>query len=146
MEKKSIGIEIKNIDNMIIRKIFAESKHHNNICLSPVQIGIIKYMIKHKNEKIYQKDIEKELYLRRSTVSGILQTMEKNELIKRIDSNKDARSKEIIVTDKTINMANKMKNKFLEFEQLLCENIKEEDLEIFFKVTNQIKENLTKER
>ena len=146
MEKKSIGMEIKNIDNMIMRKILSESKNHSNICLSPVQIGIIKYIIKHKNEKIYQKDIEKELLLRKSTVSGILQTMEKNQLIKRVDSDIDARSKQIIITDMTINMANQMRIKASKFEQLLCQNISDEDLKIFFKVTNQIKENLTKER
>ena len=77
MKDKSIGLEIKKIDSLIVRKIIACNK--DSLCqLTPVQIVVIKYLIKNKNSIVYQKDIEKKVGLRKSTVSGILGTMIKN--------------------------------------------------------------------
>ncbi len=49
---------------------------------------------------VYQSELEDVLNLRRATVSGILMTMEKNGIIKRVASKKDARTKEIILNEK----------------------------------------------
>ena len=98
MKDKSIGLEIKKIDSLIVRKIMACNK--DSLCqLTPVQIVVIKYLIKNKNSIVYQKDIEKKLGLRKSTVSGILGTMIKNGIIIRTDSSNDLRSKEIRLTE-----------------------------------------------
>lgn len=141
MNDKSISLEIKKIDSLIIRKIMSYNK--NSIYqLTPAQIMIIKYLIKNKNKIIYQKDIEKKLGLRKSTISGILGTMIKNNIIIRTESSNDLRSKEIKLTEIGYNLDKIMKKKAIEFEKLLQNNISKEDLEIFYKVTKQIKENL----
>lgn len=79
---------------------------------------------------------------RRSTTSGILDTMEKNNLIKRINSAIDARSKQIILTDYSYNLSKTMLKQKDNFEQLIQNDITPEELEIFFKVTNKIKNNI----
>ena len=62
MKDKSIGLEIKKIDSLIVRKIMAYNK--DSLCqLTPVQIVVIKYLIKNKNSIVYQKDIEKKRLL-----------------------------------------------------------------------------------
>lgn len=77
MEKeKGIAYEIKTINNLIERKIISDSKMSNNNLITMMQGKIMKYLFVNK-EKIFQKDIEEELKLRRSTVSSILKTMEK---------------------------------------------------------------------
>src|SRR5574344_1660968 len=105
MEKESILIKINTIDNLIIRHFMTESKKKHLCVCSPYQIAILKYLIQHREDNIYQHDLEKEFNLRRSTVSGIIDTMEKNEMIERIDSVKDARTKQIKLTDKAITFA-----------------------------------------
>ncbi len=141
MNEKSISLEIKKIDSLIVRKIISYNK--NSIYqLSPAQIVIIKYLIKNKNNIVYQKDIEKKLGLRKSTVSGILSTMIKNDIITRTEAASDLRSKEIKLTEKGLKLDKIMKKKALEFENLLQNNIEPKDLEIFYKVTNQIQKNL----
>ena len=67
MNEKSISIEIKKIDSLIVRKIISYNKN-SNYQLTPVQIVIIKYLVKNKNNIVYQKDIEKKLGLRKSTI------------------------------------------------------------------------------
>ena len=42
-----------------------------------LQIKILHYLYQHPNEIIYQRDIERIIESRRSTTSGILDTMEK---------------------------------------------------------------------
>lgn len=141
MNDKNISLEIKKVDSLIVRKIISYNKNSINQ-LSPAQIVIIKYLIKNKNNIVYQKDIEKKLGLRKSTISGILSTMIKNNIITRTESANDLRSKEIKLTDKGLELDKKMKKKAIEFEKLLQSNIDPKDLEIFYKVTNQIQKNL----
>lgn len=145
MKEKSISLEIKKIDSLIVRKIMSYNKE-STYQLTPVQIFIIKYLIKNKNNIVYQKDIEKKLGLRKSTVSGILGTMIKNNLISRTDSENDLRSKVICLTEEGYKLDKTMKNKAIDFEKLLQNNISKEDLEIFYKVTKQIQENLEGEK
>ncbi len=141
MKDKSISLEIKKIDSLIVRKIMACNK--DSLCqLTPVQIVVIKYLIKNKNSIVYQKDIEKKLGLRKSTVSGILGTMIKNGIIIRTDSSNDLRSKEIRLTETGYKLDKAMKKRAIEFEKILQNNISKEELEIFYKVTKQIQKNL----
>ncbi|MGM9875538.1 MAG: MarR family winged helix-turn-helix transcriptional regulator [Bacilli bacterium] len=141
MKDKSISLEIKKIDSLIVRKIMACNK--DSLCqLTPIQIVVIKYLIKNKNSIVYQKDIEKKLGLRKSTVSGILGTMIKNGIIIRTDSSNDLRSKEIRLTETGYKLDKAMKKRAIEFEKILQNNISKEELEIFYKVTKQIQKNL----
>lgn len=141
MEDKSIGSEIKKIDNLIVRKIVSYSKNNINK-LTPAQMMITRYLFKNSNRKIYQKDIEKDLPFRKSTISGIIQTMIKNNIITTISSKEDARSKEILLTENGIKINKEIEENILKFDKILKNNINSDDLRIFFKVTKQIQENL----
>ena len=139
--EKGIGYEIKTINNLIERKIILESKMNNNNNLVTMMQGkIMKYLFMNKNKKIYNKDIEEYLRLRRSTVSGILKTMEKNGLIMRLDN--DSRRKQIVLTDASIEKGKEIKDKMIKFEKEIRKNITEEELNIFFIVTEKIKNNI----
>lgn len=145
MKDKSISLEIKKIDSLIIRKIISYNKN-SSYSLTPAQIMIIKFLIKNKNNVVYQKDIEKKLGLRKSTISGILSTMIKNDIIVSISSSNDLRSKEIKLTEKGLKLDKTMRKNAREFEELLQSNIKPEDLEVFYRVTKQIQDNLRGEK
>lgn len=141
MKDKSISLEIKKIDSLIVRRIIQDTKK-SKYRLTPVQIFIIKYLSKNKNKTIYQKDIEKKIGLRKSTISGIIKTMQKNNIIMSIDSKSDLRSKEIVLTKDGLKLEKLMIKKEKDFEKLLERDIDKNDLEIFFKVTEQIQNNL----
>lgn len=141
MKDKSISLEIKKIDSLIVRSIIQDTKK-SKYRLTPVQIFIIKYLSKNKNKTIYQKDIEKKIGLRKSTISGIIKTMQKNNIIMSIDSKDDLRSKEIVLTKDGLKLEKLMRKKEKDFEKLLEKDIDKNDLEIFFKVTEQIQINL----
>lgn len=141
--KKNVIFEIKVLDNMINRKIIISMKQAKMPCiLSPVQLKIIHYLLEHEHEIIFQKDIEKIIESRRSTTSGILRTMEKNKLIQRIASDKDSRTKKIILTEYSKQISKTMIEQKKQFDKKVMKNITPEELNNFFKVTEKIKNNI----
>ncbi len=141
MEEQSIGSEIKKIDNLIIRKIMSYSKN-NSYMLSPSQMMITRFLYKNSDKVVYQKDLEGALSFRKSTISGIIQTMMKNNIISTESSKDDLRSKRIILTPYGKKINKEIEKNIIEFEKVLKNNIKEDDLRVFFKVTKQIQNNL----
>lgn len=134
--------KIKELDKKIVRTMLKENSDINIPPLTSTQIQILKYMIEHQNEDIYQKDLENILNLRRATVSGVLQTMEKNNLIKREIYENDIRVKKIILNEKTKNIFQKNKQKIDEIEKNITKNISKKDLNDFIKVIDKLINNL----
>lgn len=139
-----VGFEIKALDNMIMRKILANVRGNKRECLMPIQAGILRYLFVNSDKEIYQRDLEKEFLIRRSTISGILSTMEKNKMIRRIDSSLDLRVKRIILTNDCLERINSLEKETEKFEENLCMGITDEELEMFFSVIDKIKDNLSK--
>ncbi len=133
---------IKNLDNAIFRKMFKSLKDTHCRSFNPIQGEIARILIKSKDKEVYQRDLEKIIGIRRSTISGILKTMEKNGLIMRVGSQDDKRSKQIILTDKAYEISKHIATKLKEMNNEMVSGISEEDLAIFFKVIDQIKNNL----
>lgn len=128
---------------MIFRLIIKDNDKKNfELIPTPTQMEILEYVLEHNNENIYQKDLENVLNLRRATVSGVLQTMEKNNLIERITDSIDTRTKRIILTEKSKEVFAERKKNIEDIEKIITENISKEDLEVFFKVTETMKKNI----
>ena len=105
---------------------------------------IIEYILEHEGEEIYQKDLEKIFDIRRATVSGVLQTMEKNNLIQRITDTNDTRTKKIILNEKAKQILQKSKEKMNELSKNITEGISPKELENFINTIKKMKENLEK--
>lgn len=146
MEEKVL-YQIKNLDRIVFRCIFNGSSVGDcdikTIKMpTQTQMHIIAYLIKHQNEEVYQKDLEEVLNLRRATVSGVLHTMEKNNLIKRITDDKDTRIKKIILDEKAYQIFKKNSRKIKKIEKEISKDISKDDMKIFFKVIDKMKNNL----
>ncbi len=144
MEKLRTIYQIKNLNHIIVRYCSSQKDLKENLP-TPAQMQILDFIRKNQHNKIYQRDIGQNLGLRRATLSEILKTMEKNNLISKVSDSKDTRIKEIILSDIAKEKFKQVK-KFLEnTEKTATKNIDEKELEIFFKVAKQIENNL-KER
>lgn len=143
--KKNIVDELKKLDVEIARKLFSISKE-NNIPEppSPLQAKIIDYLIINEGKEIYQKDLEKVLNVSKATVSSALLTMEKNNIIKRLISKEDARSKQIVVTDEIIKAHGNMKKVFGILNEELTNGLSNEEIEKFFQTIEKLRANIRK--
>ncbi len=140
---KCLLFEIKNLHIAITKKmcnIMKENKYINPP--SPLQAKILDYLIKHSNEEVYQKDLEEVFNVSRATISETLQTMEKNEIVERIVSTKDARVKQIKLTENSKKRYKEMQKNIKIINKNLVENISDEELEIFSSVIQKMIKNM----
>lgn len=97
---ESIGHEIKALDHLMQRKMIMIASKSELDKVTVMHGWIIGYLSHNINTDIYQKDIESEFAISRSTVTNILKLMEKKGYITRTSVESDARLKKISLTDK----------------------------------------------
>ena len=107
--------------------------------LTTMQKHVLKHiLLETMHREVYQKDIEEEFQIRKSTATGILQLMEKNGFISRESSKKDARLKRIVPTPKA--------EALRDTEKRLIQGIDQEDVKICRKVLVQMIQNLAENK
>ncbi len=141
--QKNVCFEIKSLDNMIMRRVLMNVKENREEMISPVQLRIMEYLFQNRDSEIYQRDIEKNFLVRRSTASGILKTMEKKGMILRCNSSVDKRANKLIITNKYLNCIEKIEKNIGLFQNNLCKGITDEELNTFFKIIDVMKKNLS---
>lgn len=142
----SIGHELAYTNNLIARKIARGGNNKYAMNISPIQVRIVKYLVKQNNKAILQKDMEYLFNIRRSTVSGVIKTMEKNNIIIRENVKDDNKSKEIKLTEDVYKRANDLVKELKELDLELLKDVDKEDLEVFMRVLKNIQNNLKEER
>lgn len=93
-------------------------------------------------QDVFQKDLEEEFNLRRSTATGILQLMEKGGLLYRKSVDYDARLRKIVVTEKGEQQKAQVEESIRILEERLRRGISKADLAVFFHVMEQMSKNL----
>ncbi len=135
--KLKLGLNIEKINHIISRKMDSAviKAIDDNITVS--QAYVIDFIATEgKNREIFQKDLENEFDLKRSSVSLMLSNMEKSDLIKRVSVSEDARLKQIILTEKSLKIYDKISLAIDSVENKLAENLKPEEIKIYNAATN----------
>ena len=110
--------------------------------LTMMQSWIIRFLYEHSEEDIYQRDIEAEFSIARSTATGILKLMEKRGYIRRVSVERDARLKKLELTEVGIRMQEGTIRNINRLESTLRQGISDEDLEVFFRVIRKMRSNI----
>ncbi len=140
---KKIGFEIKILSNLIKRSINDHMIKTGVEGLTGLQAMIIRYIFKHSQTgNVYQRDLENEFNIRRSSVTGVLQLMERNGLITREHVEHDARLKKLVLTPKAIKIHNTIKQAIIEVEKKLRKGLSDEELNSFLATLDKIKKNV----
>ena len=141
-KKRKIGHELRTLDNMMSRNLMAAARERGVDELTAMHGWILGYLCRNEDKDIFQKDIEAEFKICRSTVTNILKLMEKNGFICRECSPKDARLKEIIPTKKALAMRQNVMENIRVTEAKLRQGVSEEDYETFMRVLKKMSDNL----
>ncbi len=137
-----VANELKKLDVDISRKLFSIAKENKiSFYPSPLQAKITKYLIENNKREVYQKELEEVFEVRKATISGVLFTMEKNEVIKRVASENDARQKKIVLTKKSKKIY-EVKETFKKLDEEITKNISEEELNNFLSTIEKIRKNI----
>lgn len=142
-EKLKLGLDISKINHIISRKMDASviSAIDDNLTIS--QAYVIDFICNEGNGKeVFQKDLESVFDLKRSSISLMLNNMEKSGLIERVPVKEDGRLKKIVLTEKSIKIYEKISDAIDLIENKLSENITEEEIKVFQNVLNKIRNSL----
>ena len=103
---------------------------------------ILNYLAHHSERDIYQKDIENDFGIRRSTVSKVIRLMEEKGLLCREAVPNDARLKKLTLTPEGKKLQAAIEREQQKTEQLLRQAVSEEELEIFFQVMEKFRKSI----
>ena len=93
-----IPAQLRRVDNLIFRRLNQFSRANGVEQTTPMHGWIIEYLYRHRDEPVFQRDIEREFSITRSTVTNILQLMERKGYIQRLSVPQDARLKQLVLT------------------------------------------------
>ena len=140
----TIGFNIRSIDNMLMRKAMAMSDEESgkNGMMSVMQGWIMGYLYDHKEEEIFQRDIEAQFYIARSTVTCLVKQMEQKGYIARVAVERDCRLKRLCLLEKGEEIHKRFLQNIEKVEEEIREGVSEEELQTFLKVAVKIRNNL----
>ena len=141
-KKRKIGHELRTLDNMMSRNLMAAARERGVDELTAMHGWILGYLCRNEDKDIFQKDIEAEFKICRSTVTNILKLMEKKGYIRRESVPYDARLKKLVLTDTGRELHEKTKDMIDILEEQTIEGIAKEDLDTFYRVIDQLKSNV----
>ena len=139
--QKTVGLVLKDLNQAVHRAVERVATREVDGSITPMQLWIIKFLSSQKAENVYQKDVEKEFRVKRATVSGLLQRMEKANLLVRVVAEADARRKLLKLTPRALALHNRIENTLLQLEKELEKGINPVERDVFMKVVAQIQEN-----
>lgn len=140
--QRHVGRECRIVSNLIKRKLDNMFSKKFGEGFTGIHSWIIAFIYNNQNKEIFQKDVEEEFSIRRSTATSILQLMEKNGLIVRNSVEYDARLKKLELTDKAIKVHEMIGEEIDTIESQIVKGLTEEEVETFFRIADVIINNL----
>ncbi len=141
-KKRCIGFAVKMLSNLIKREADHGMQEIWQEGLTASQCRIIGYLYCNRGRDVFQKELEDYLSIRRSTVTQMLQLMERNGLLRRVSAEQDARQKRLLLTARGEELQKRGMQCIDGFEQKLCEGISEAELDAFMQTMEKLTANL----
>ncbi|MDE7361506.1 MAG: MarR family transcriptional regulator [Oscillospiraceae bacterium] len=145
MEKRSIGIHLRMLNNAVRRYIDRYSVGKKEIdsisCSNGWIVGYICEM-DDQGKDVYQRDLENNFGITRSTASKVLGLMEKKGLVERVSVSHDARLKKIMPTERSLEIGRVIKAENERMENLLKKGFSPQELETLYGYFERIQKNL----
>lgn len=109
---------------------------------SSTNIFILAYLFGHQDSEVYQKDLEEVMNVRRSTISKVLQGMEKKNLVLREQAEHDSRLKRIKLTQESMDNILHWMEHFNTLAEKLTAGFTREELNQLSHLVKKAKKNL----
>jgi DNA-binding MarR family transcriptional regulator len=145
MTSKHIGVELRSLNNAIVRFMsrFANKKYIDK--MTSRNGWIIGHLARHQDQDVFQRDLEQEFGITRSTASRVINLMVKKGLIEHCPVENDARLKKLVLTPKALEISVLMQADGKQMEEKLSAGFSTEELETFFSFIERMKQNIANE-
>ena len=137
-----IPAQIHRVDNLIFRKINQFARANEVEQATPMHGWILAYLYRHRDQAVFQRDIEREFSITRSTVTNILQLMERKGYIQRQSVPQDARLKQLVLTEEGIRFHEKTMLAFHQTDDYVASLLTEQENAELLRLLNKLREAL----
>ena len=137
-----IPAQLRRVDNLIFRRLNQFSRANGVEQTTPMHGWIIEYLYRHRDEPVFQRDIEREFSITRSTVTNILQLMERKGYIQRLSVPQDARLKQLVLTEEGICFHEKTMLCFHQTDDYVAGLLTEEENAELLRLLNKLRDAL----
>lgn len=143
MYRDPIGHRIKILSNLMKRNMDVFFDERSNRA-TLMQIWIIGYLQdqEDKHKETFQKDIEAEFSINRSTTSEMLKLMCKKGMIQRVPVSYDGRLKKIVLTDQSREFNKKIEEHMHFLHDNLVRGLSEEEKQTFVSISDKLINNM----
>ena len=141
--KETLGHKVKTLDNLFYRNLITYEISRKRMDEVTVMHGwILGFLYENQDRDIFQKDIESECSIARSTVTCIVKLMEKKGYIRRESVEQDARLKKLVLTEQGRAVHQMADANMVRMEARLAKGFSDEELEQLFDFLQRLQENL----
>lgn len=144
MNKRHIGYAVKSLGRMIGQALDNIPAIKENKDLRGLHVWVLNFLFRNVEKDVFQRDIEAEFHIRRSTATEVLQAMEGTGLLRRVPVEYDARLKKIVLTDYAEDIRKQLGEQVERTEAQLTEGFTQEEIDAFFAYVDRFKANLEK--
>lgn len=143
MDKRNIGIELRSINNLIMRYMENHANKKKVDSITGTNGWIIGYIAENHNRDVYQRDLEAEFSITRSTASKVINLMVQKGLIVRESVPHDARLKKLVLTDKAHEISCIMKQDGAVMNDVLIHGFSKDELDDLYSFLKRMKANIS---
>ena len=140
--REDIGFQIRTLSHLVKRVVDQTAFTGESEQPTGMQGWIVGYLFENQGRDIYQRDIQEQFSVRRSTATGILQLMEKNGLITRSPVSHDARLKKLTLTPKAVEQHQRIVKGIRTVEERVSQCLTPEERRTFLGLCEKIAANL----
>lgn len=143
-QSREIGFRVRVLSHAIKKTVdrMAGTGNHPHGEITRLHAWVLGYLYDHRDQDVYQKDIQAQFSISRSTTTGMLQVMEKNGLITRESVEWDARLKKLRLTPKAIQMEENLRSGIKRTEQSIAQILTSEERETFFALCGKLAQGI----
>ena len=142
---RTIHVELRSLTHRIHR-FFQNSPNKRAVdSVTGTNSWIICYLANHEGRDVFQKDIEKEFDITRSTASKVIDLMEQKGLVERQKVPHDARLKKLVLTEKSRQLAELIAEDKKNLETTLTKGFSDEEKATIAEYIKRMRKNLEEE-
>lgn len=137
-----MGIELRSLCNEINRYVEKKLSRKQIEKVTGSNGWIIGYIDNNSDRDVFQRDLEQEFGITRSTASRVVELMVKKGLVVRQGVPEDGRLRKLVLTDKCAPIVEMMRDDGKKVEQTLLKGFSDEEIATMFGYIERMRENI----
>lgn len=146
VRQRKVGFAIRMQNTAFTRRFMCEGIADGWDEVTIMHGWVLGYLHRNEDKEIYQKTLESNFGIGRSSVASLVKLMESKGYIKREAVPGDARLKKIVLTPEGRAIAMRTKNTLDGMEEDILKGITPEELKVYFSVVDKIIHNLDNQK